>query len=101
VSDVKDASAVLFVTPIVKSSYTICKEPISFTFCLDFSFLKKKEKVVKLFNVVWNEGETTPGLFDFLVLVSMQERTHGIFMATVKNIKYSPMDHGSKEDGSV
>ena len=66
-SDVKDASAELFVTPIVKNSYTICTEPISFTFCLDFS-LKKKE--FKLFNVVWNEGETTPGIFDILVLVS-------------------------------
>jgi len=42
-SDVKDASAELFVTPIVKNSYTICTEPIPFTFCLDFSFLKKKE----------------------------------------------------------
>jgi hypothetical protein len=42
-SGVKDASAVRFVTPIVKSSYTICTEPISFTFCLDSSFLKKKE----------------------------------------------------------
>jgi hypothetical protein len=31
----------------------------------------------------------------------MQERTQDIFMATVKNIKYSPLDHGSKEDGMV